>query len=300
MSVLYPIETSNFYKLCLRVFQEVRFPLRFSNFSKLMYGNFTHVFLLVLKERLNVSYRRFVQIADEMRLQRMLCIRKIPHFTTLQKFMQRIEKGILEKMVRACRKLLKLADLEASIDGTGFSNTNPSHYYAKRIDGKIPGNFTSTILLADNCSKLVLNIRTQSDRSAETRSFIPLVKDLRKALSCVLADKGYDSMDNRRYCWSENIDVHIPVRKCREKRTGEGYKPCYSKQRRIAVEKFDAVKYKRRSLIESINSAIKRTLGGYVNSRTAENQQKQVTVKALAYNLEVVGRTIKLALFIFA
>ena len=77
----------------------------------------------VKKERLNVSYRRFMQIASENNPQRMLCIKRIPHFTTIQKFMQRISKRVFEKMVRACHKLLCVKEVTASIDGTGFSNT---------------------------------------------------------------------------------------------------------------------------------------------------------------------------------
>jgi len=61
---------------------------------------------------------------------------------------------------------------------------------------------------------------------------------------------------------------------------------------------FDKSKYNYRALIESVNSAIKRTLGSYVCSRRADNQQKQVTIKAIAYNLELIGRAIKLWLFI--
>ncbi|MEK6972548.1 MAG: hypothetical protein AABW72_00720, partial [archaeon] len=46
----------------------------------------------------------------------------------------RISKSLFEKMVKACYKLLDLRNVDASIDGTGFSNTNPSHYYCDRID----------------------------------------------------------------------------------------------------------------------------------------------------------------------
>ena len=71
-----------------------------------------------------------------------------------------------------------------------------------------------------------------------------------------------------------------------------------SKYRKKAAKLFDKNKYNYRSLIESVNSAIKRTLGSYVCSRRADNQQKQVTIKAIAYNLEQVGRTIKMLIFI--
>ena len=295
MNALYPIELSGFYKLCSRVLEEVRFPMHFFYRSKKMYNNFVHVFLLVYKERLNVSYRRFVEIADENRLQRMLCIKRIPHYTTLQKFMQRIDKKLFEKMVRACRKLLRLKDVEASVDGTGFSNTNPSHYYCKRIDGKGAKNYTKTVFLTDNESKLILNLRTHSDNSNESPDFIPLIKQLTRVLKTVLADKAYDSMKNRSFCHENNIGVQIPFRKFQISRQEEFGTP--SKRQRLE-QQFDEVTYRRRSLIESVNSAIKRTLGSYVCSRRADNQQKQVTIKAIAYNLELVGRSIKLWLFI--
>ena len=299
MDALYPIRLSGFYKLCIRVLEEVRFPMHFFYRSKKMYNNFVHVFLLVYKEKLNVSYRRFVEIADENKLQRMLCIKRIPHFTTLQKFMQRIDKKLFERMVRACRKLLNLRDVTASLDGTGFSNTNPSHYYTKRVDGVKAKNYTKTVFLADNKTKLILNIRTRSDHRSETLDFIPLVRELKNTLSCILADKAYDSKANRRYCWNNSIEVHIPVREWKQHRQGYGHKPFLkSKHRKKAAKLFNKNKYNYRALIESVNSAIKRTLGSYVNSRRASNQQKQVTIKTIAYNLEVIGRAIKLWLFI--
>ena len=267
--------------------------------SKKMYGNIRLAFLVCYKEKLNVSYRRFVGICNENSIQRMLCIKHIPHFTTLQKFMQRIDKTVFEKLVRACRKLLNLKDITASVDGTGFSNTNPSQYYCKRIDGKTPKNYTKTLFLADNKTKLILNIRTHSDHASETLDFIPLVKELKNALSCVLADKAYDSKANRKYCWDNNIEVHIPVREWKQQRPGYGLKPFLkSKHRKKAAKLFNKQKYNYRALVESVNSAIKRTLGGYVCSRRADNQQKQATIKAIAYNIELIGRKIKIRLFI--
>ena len=298
MSVLYPIRVSGFYNLCMRVFGELHFPMRFSNFSKRMYGNFVHVFLLVYKEKLNVSYRRFVEIASENNLQRMLCIKRIPHFTTLQKFLQRIDKTIFEKMVRACRKLLNLKDIEASIDGTGFSNNNPSHYYQERVDGVRVKNYTKSVYVTDNKTKLILNIRTHSDNSNETLDFIPLVSELVKILKIILADKCYDSRKNREFCWNNNIEVHIPLREWPQYKEGYGQKQHFYKPRKKALKLFKPETYKRRSLIESVNSAIKRTLGSYVCSRRADNQQKQTTIKAIAYNIEHINRTIKIWLYI--
>ena len=295
MSILYPIEYNNFYRLVENVCFEVRLPFRFSTFSKKMYGNFVHVFLCVYKEKLNLSYRRFVEVCNENNLQRMLSIKKIPHFTTIQKFVQRMNKSLFEKLVRACRKLLNLKNVVGAIDGTGFSNTNPSQYYQNRINAERVKNYTKTVFLTDLNTKLILAIDTQSDHTHETIHFKPLVKQLGNCLKTILADKGYDSMSNRKYCWQKGIDVHIPFRKWEETRKQEFNLPS---KRKLQEKKFDKTLYNKRALIESVNSAIKQTLGGFVRARTANNQQKTVTIKALAYNIEHIGRTIKIWLWI--
>jgi transposase len=298
MNMMYPVEYNNFYRLVESVCFEVRLPFRFSNFSKKMYGNFVHVFLCVYKEKLNLSYRRFVEVCNENNMQRMLCIKRIPHFTTIQKFVQRMNKTLFEKLVRACTKLLNLKDVTAAIDGTGFSNTNPSHYFQKRIDGKEVKNYTKTVFLSDINTKLILAVETQSDHAHETTHFKPMVKQLASCLKTMLADKGYDSMSNRNLCWKNGIDVHIPFRKFSQQQRKYGLKETYSAVRRRALKKFDKSAYNKRALAESVNSAIKQTLGGFVRARKASNQQKTVTIKALAYNIEHIGRTIKIKLWI--
>lgn len=291
--VLHSIEYNNFYRLVENVCFEVRLPFRFSNFSKTMYGNFVHVFLCVYKEKLNLSYRRFVEVCEENNMQRMLCIKRIPHFSTIQKFVQRMNKTLFEKLVRACRKLLNIKDVTAAIDGTGFSNTNPSQYYQNRINAERVKNYTKTVFLSDINTKLILAVETQSDHRHETTHFKPMVKQLANCLKTILADKGYDSMSNRKLCWKNNINVHIPFRafKSQKDRLDNQF---YSKQRRNALKRFDKTVYNQRALAESVNSAIKQTLGGFVRARKASNQQKTVTIKALAYNIEKIGKTIKI------
>jgi IS5 family transposase len=256
-----------------------------------MYNNFVHVFLLVYKERLNVSYRRFVEIASEVKLQRMLCIKRIPHFTTLQKFMQKVPKQLFEKMVRACKKLLGLKELNCAIDSTGISLTNPSHHYLKRVDGVKVKNYVKTSLNVDFKHKIILDVKTHINRSHDTNDFIPLLKNLKNVVT-VLADKAYDSTKNLKYV-SETLkaEPQIPVREWKQTRKGYGHKPKINgKNRKKMFTNFNKTKYSNRNLVETLNSAIKRTLGSWVCSRKPKNQQKQVTIKALTYNLEIITR----------
>lgn len=301
MTVMYPIKLNTFYQLVERLCIHAKVKNTNSWFSKKMYGNIKLAFLVCYREKLNVSYRRFVEICDENNIQRMLCIKRMPHFTTLQKFVQRTPKALFEKMVRACRKLLNLKDIEASVDGTGFSNTNPSHYYVKRSkeqDKEIKvKNYTKTLFLADNKSKVILNVKTFSDNTSETTQFKKMVSEVHRILRSILADMGYDSLSNREHCWKHGIEVHIPFRKWRSQQDRLG-RQRYSARRRRALAKFNKQKYNYRAIIESVNSAVKRTLGSYVCARKAVNQQKEVTLRAIAYNIERMGRMVKMWLII--
>lgn len=292
---LYPVRINNFYGLVEKLCWLAGMPYRNSLFSKKMYGNIKLSFLTVYREKLNVSYRRFVEICEENNIRHMLGLKRIPHFTTLQKFVQRTPKALFEVMVRACLKLLNVRNSVAAIDGTGFSNTNPSHYYEKRVDGVSPGNYTKTVFISDTSTKLVLNVRTFSDHSNEITTFRPMVQELLSVLRTVLADKGYDSLENREFCWLHGLNVHIPFRKHASQKNKYGQQR-YCAKRRRALQKFNLKTYQKRAIAESVNSAIKQTLGGFVRAKNAVNQQKQATIKAIAYNIEHIGRTIKITL----
>lgn len=292
MKEIYSIQVNNFFHLVEKLCFLAKVKNTKSVFSKQMYGNIKLTFLIAYKEKLNVSYRRFTEICEENNLTHMLCLKRIPHYTTLQKFVQRTPKILFEKLVKACHKLLNIKDIEASIDSTGFSNTNPSHHYCKRINKNVK-NYTKTTFLTDNKTKLVLEVRTTSNKTHDTKFFKPMIKELTNTLKLVLADKGYDSKENRNYCKQNNIEVHIPFRHWSKTRKQEFNIP---NKRMLAEKKFNQTKYNKRSTIESINSSIKRTLGSYVNSRLPIQQQKQVTIKTLTYNIEHMTKTIKITI----
>lgn len=291
LNILQPISFNAFYKQVQRVFSEVRLPFHFSKYSNKIYNNFVHVYLLILKERHKCSYRRLTELLNDVNILRMLGIQKLPHFTTLQKFINKIDKSILQKLVMACHKLVNSNKMIVAVDSTGFINVNPTYYYLNRCGIRPPyKNFTQTSILVDTNTKLVLNIMTNSHRKNDTQSFIPLIDALKSNILRALADKGYDSMELRKYCWENNITVHIPFRKF------PGYLTV-SDNRIKAMKRFRTKSYNKRSIVESVISAIKRTTGGFVTATKQDNQQKQVILKVLTYNLEKLSRNEKVISF---
>jgi len=291
LNILQPISFNTFFKQVERVFGEVRLPFHFSKYSNKLYNNFVHVYLLILKERHKCSYRRLTELLNDINVLRMLGIRKLPHFTTLQKFVSKMSKDILQKLVMACHKLINNNKMIVAVDSTGFVNVNPTYYYLNRCGISPPyKNFTQTSIIVDIDTKLVLNIMVNSHRKNDTQSFIPLLDALKDNILRALADKGYDSMELRKYCWDNNIAVHIPFRKLPSYQT-------VSDNRIKAMKRFRTKSYNKRSIVESVISAIKRTTGGFVTATKQDNQQKQVILKVLTYNLEHLSRNKKVISF---
>lgn len=284
MFIVKQIVFNDFYRLVEKVFGECRIPYRFSKYSNGMYNNFVHVFLLVLKEKYKQSFRGLVELADNLNIRQMLGLFKIPHFTTLHKFISKLNKNLLAKLVRVCYKILNLTNIRSAIDGTGFDNTHPSLYYQNKYGiRKGYKNYVNTQILTDTNTKLILNIETCAYRKHDTQFFVSLIEPLKQKLRCVLADRGYDSMELRNYCWNNNITNHIDFRSFGETRTDK-------KNRSKAKKRFRRNIYHQRSIVESVISAVKRRFGDFVTARTEHNQQKQVMLKALAYNITVLDK----------
>ena len=57
---------------------------------------------------------------------------EVPHFTTLQKFSERITGTLLQKIISSFIILTKIGQLFIGIDSSGFKATHASQYYAER------------------------------------------------------------------------------------------------------------------------------------------------------------------------
>ena len=100
-------------KALFRVFRKVGVPLHLSRFSNRLYTVWQHCTILVLKELEGKSYRGIVELLEDCdRFCAFLGLRRLPHFTTLQKFAQRIKTTVLERVlsgfIRATTRVKKL------------------------------------------------------------------------------------------------------------------------------------------------------------------------------------------------
>ena len=79
------------------------------------------------------SYRLFVDwLVEAYYLRIVLQLSHIPHFTTLQKFTERISGTLLGKIISSFIILTKIGQLFIGIDSSGFKAALASQYYTER------------------------------------------------------------------------------------------------------------------------------------------------------------------------
>ena len=212
-----------------------------------------------------------------------LQLSKIPHYTTLQKFTDRINIVMLGKIISSFILFTGTRHIFAGIDSTGFKITHASEYYTSRA--KLRKKYAKLSIGADVLKQIVCSIKirrapTRHD-NIDFRLVITRISKI-KPLSVVVADKGYDSEDNQVMVRdklmgfsviSPRHEKDVPIWKTRGK---------YRKEMKRGYSK---IMYNQRNKDEIIVSVIKRLFGEHISSRLIRMQNRELTFRCITYNL---------------
>ena len=238
--------------------------------------------LLVIRQYEGKSYRLFVDwLVEAYYLRIVLQLSRIPHFTTLQKFTERISGTILGKIISSFIILAKIRQLFVGIDSTGFKITHASQYYTERTGTR--RKHAKLSIGADVLQQIICTIKI---RRAPTRhdniDFRPIITKTSEILplSVVTADKAYDSEEN-----------HILVR---ELLHGFSIIPTryenvpiwktHGRYRKQMKHGYSKLLYGQRNKNETIVSVIKRLFGEHIRSRLVRTQNRELSFRCIAYN----------------
>ena len=148
----------------------------------------------VPKERVIRMFSEWL-VEEAYYLRTFLRLSHIPHFTTLQKFTERISGTLLEKVMSSFIILTKIGQLFVGIDSSGFKASYTSQYYAERVKMKRRRRkYIKLSLAADILQQIICTIKI---RRAPVRhdsiDFQPLITKTSEILplSVVIGDKGY-------------------------------------------------------------------------------------------------------------
>jgi transposase len=269
-------------------------PKYSSEYSKKVYDDHSKIGLLVLKQYLDVSYRELCSMISSMKLWR----GRVPDHSTLVKFSLRLDANVMDRVLWAVAHMLCGEGLTAAADSTGFSFSNASRHFVKRLreldnDTDAADNtrkrFAKASFAVDADTKMILACDCVDSRHADVKRFRFLVDDLVNGefeIKYVVADKGYDAeyvhVDIRERLKAGSF---IPIRKIEPARV-EGSRVKTSGFNRARMKFFfDETIYNKRSQVETVNSMIKRKMGDTVNGRTEGSRHKEILFRCIAHNI---------------
>jgi len=136
-------------------------------YSKKTYAQHQLLVLILFKDYRNQHYREFIEDVGNMaKIQEILDLSIIPHFTTLQKFLQRIKTLYLQITFRKTVNLFSSSNETipiTAIDSTGFTSGYCSHYFSERT-GKIRKHFLKTSISVDTGHQVITRFIASKSR----------------------------------------------------------------------------------------------------------------------------------------
>jgi hypothetical protein len=261
--------------------------------SKHTYRQYQHLAVLGLMKYLRSDYRGIVdQLHSMPGVMAALGMYQLPHWTTLQKFLQRFSRYRFDGLLAKTVGLFQCSNSVVAVDATGFSNDHASMYYCWRT-GKHRRSCTLSIVAIDANAQCIAAQYSKKWPGGENTFFMPLINRAAKRLSisAVVADKAYDCEANHEFVHQEiGAQCIVPVKRFKSGAVHGYYRSQIAKG-------FDERLYHRRSLVETVFSVMKRKFGSSVNSRLLPMQNKEAALLAVVYNVYRYVNTHTEALF---
>ena len=128
------------------------------------------------------SYRMFTDwLVEAYYLRLFLQLSKIPHYTTLQKFTDRINIMVLGKIISSFILFTGTRHIFTGIDSTGFKITHASEYYTSSIAKLRRKKYAKLSIGADVLKQIICNIKVRRDPTRHDNiDFRPVITRISK------------------------------------------------------------------------------------------------------------------------
>jgi len=267
---------------------ETILPRYRSKFSKHQFTQPQLLVLLCLMRYEDWTFRETeVRLSEHSDLCHALQIDHAPDYTTLYRFMRRLDDTVIEQLLHeTVRQMPPLSQerLTVAVDATGLTSGAVSTFFVHRRRDQPPGftwrHWVKWVVAVDVSRQVLLAQIAKRGPTNDSATLRPLVDRASQVqpLGLVLADGEFDSERNHQHVRALGAKSIIPAR--RGKRTWK-IQGLRARMRR----RFPRKQYRQRALIESVFSAVKRKLSMKAPGRTTETQSVQALLLGLTFNL---------------
>ena len=272
-------------------------PLYAHRYSPKTYTQHQLFVCLVLKTFFRTDYRGLTEILKDFdALQAYLGLKRVPHFTTLQKASCRLLRapraarlfhGVVRRFLGRKRRLKR-----AAMDSTGLDLGRRSAYFVRRRQAGQTGKkrvlysrYAKLEAAFDCQSHLILAACVGRGPRVDTDRFVPLLNATLQVATpdTMLADAGYDSESNHEYARLTNkVRSYIPAKIGRP--TEKLPAGRFRRQMKQRLNK-DYGSYGQRWQAETGFSMLKRCIADTVQGRSYWSQCRELCLLVITYNI---------------
>ena len=276
-------------------------PPRLSRHADPVYHPASLMAALLLKEHLRLTYRAAEDLLRlSGRLRRLFGLRIVPDHSTLWWFARRrldpdlAALALAETVERAAGRLR--GPRLVALDSTGMWLSHASRWFERRAErGRGQRGWLKWALAMWVGPQLLLAQRVRPGPSGDFGDLVPLATAAHAVLPFerLVADAGYDSEANHRFCREDlGVDSLIPAKKRRSVRVIATTPYRQEMVRRLgeAGDEGSRRVYRQRWKAETVTSVVKRRWGEALSARLDDTQRTQALLRGVVYNLNRLVR----------
>jgi hypothetical protein len=233
-----------------------------------------------------------VRLAEHRELRQTLGLTSVPDFTTLYRFLQRLDDATVDRAVGETVRRLRGAGRKGrrrarvGVDATGVAQGAVSTFFVRRLHhhGQKPlpwRHWLKWVIVADLDQQFLLSQSARRGPWNDCASLPTVVEaaSQQAPIGLVLADAEFDSQRNHTYIRRQiGAQSVIPAKRGKKTWRIHGVR---AEMRRA----FPSRLYRRRALIESVISSVKRKLSARAPGRSLPIQVRQALLLGLSFNL---------------
>lgn len=265
------------FVMCCYNYAKKALPKYTSKFSKKTFTQPQLFAVFAYKIYHNLKYRENSESLElSSNLTKALGLKKVPHYTTVQKFFDKLDIKHIRFIDKLLNSLFPAEGCYFSLDGSGMTNSYSDIYYNRRTN-KTKRSYIKNHITIDSKYMLIRHSQALNGARHDTQFAIAAINAIKKYKpEYVLTDKAYDAEYIRKEVNEQTTALAmIPLKK----------NPKTGKNRLNSEAIFRETVYSFRNQVECVFSILKRKFSGINTSRSTRLGKKETIIKNLFYNI---------------
>jgi len=239
------------------------------HFGPKKYKLFQHLLALLMMQIGKFSFRRVENFLVLLEIE-------VPTYSALCKCRKKIPISLWNFLLN---QTTNFEHFSVAVDSTGFSRTNPSFHYIKRINCKKPiKRYAKISALFDIRKRKFIALKARVKPRHDIKD-VGYLLNQKHEIRMLIGDSAYDAESLHEKCFELKIQSLIKPRV----NVKRGF------YRRKMLKNYSEKNYHQRSLIESGWSSVKRKYGGNVSGKNFKSINAEIYSKAICHNLNLMA-----------